>query len=174
MQLKVRTEQITNFYENADAIIGRLSQKGKRGKYLAVLQTMFDAITPKYKSIQKHMQALREKYAIVNNSSDSKEFILNASGNFTFNKEGASKLADEIEEYLQKTHSVSLDVPKFILRQEDLPTENGIMNLSNQLIAILSPFVISDELKNTLLYGDLEVEPDDSEQEAPALRVEDN
>lgn len=154
MKLRVKTQQITEFVENANAIINQKTLKGKRSKYTSCLQLMVDALDPKYKSIHRHFQAIREKHALVNTASDQKEFMLGANQSYTYNKEGAKLMQDELQEYLEKWHELSLEVPYFKLSVADLPVEAGEVSVSNQIIKILSPFVISKELHDELLYGE--------------------
>ncbi len=144
-EVEVTNESILLFRANADEIIRQLSAKDERGRYLYALQRVFDRLEVTQKNINRKLSDISEKYALLN---DSGHFIFEGNGNdksYVYKPEKLAQMKDEKEKFLESTRVIR----PYHINKSDLPK-----NITNQLIAILSPFIISEKLKEEILYGE--------------------
>lgn len=151
IKIAVTNERIVNFYLNAQYVIRQLSSTGKRSKYLGVLQVMLEHLEENYKSITKKVSRLEQKYA---KTKDSGEFIYDGEGDkrsYVYTKKDKEELDNELETLYKEIKTLEVD-EVYYLEEKDLPSENGEVILTNQLLKHFSEFVISKELCNKLIY----------------------
>lgn len=155
LKVTVTNERIVNFYLNTQSIIRQLSSTGKRSRYLGVLQTVLENVEEDYKLITKKASRLEQKFA---KTKDSGEFVYDGEGDkrsYVYTKKDKEELEDALEKFYKETKQIDVD-EVYYLQEKDLPSENGEVVLTNQLIKVFSEFVISKELCNKLIYFGVE------------------
>lgn len=157
MTIEKTNQQIVDFYNNAAITIQRLTQEGKRSRYVSILQLQKDHFEENYNAISKKVNRINEKFAKVD---DSGCFMYNGVGKdrtYIYDKAEKISLDNAIDELMAEKKKLEVD-PIYFLTKEDLPTtESKEIKMSNALIKIFKSFVIPDELADELLYGELKV-----------------
>lgn len=150
IKIKVTNERIVNFYLNAQNLIKQLTGTGKRSRYSAVLQAVSENVEDTYKAIVKKQSRLEQKYA---KTKESGEFLYTEGSDksYVYTKKDKEELDDEVEKLFAEEKTIEVD-EIYYLKEKDLPNNDGVVIVSNQLLKVFSGFIISKELCDKLIY----------------------
>jgi len=104
------------------------------------------------KSIEKKQRALSEKYALTN--PDTQEFILTPQGQMSYSKESSQQFREETDKFHEEYRELKDYPQECFLALNDLPKDSqGVLSITNQLLKVFAPFVITQKLCDDIIYG---------------------
>jgi hypothetical protein len=142
--MQVTNEQLVNFFINAKAILQKSA--GKKSRMLYSLQRMYDKCLPLIKKYNKKDEDLRAQYARTDSES---AFIMTEQGDkldYTFTKDKLKEMNAAREKLTEDKVEIE---PHVVPSINDVPSD-----YSNLLIQALTPFVISEEMRDQLIYSE--------------------